>query len=138
MSKISERLDNEGEIPDLQEPEDPDNPDPNKAPFELKEARPLSQALGDYLTVDTRVGEDANPDVVLHYKKSPELTAWITRYRSSHGVAYVLTCWGWDHQMYFEVPKETIVDVIEQTSESPYWTFDIPDDELLENFIEAL
>lgn len=46
--------------------------------------------------------------------------------------------WGWEHQMHFDVPEETVADVIEQASGSPYWTFDIPDDELLERFVEAL
>jgi len=40
--------------------------------------------------------------------------------------------------MHFDVPKETVADVVEQASDSPYWTFDITDDELLENFVEDL
>lgn len=138
MPSLSERLNNEDEIPKLREPNDPDNPSPEFAPFELKEARPLSQALGDYLTEPTWAGEDANPDVVLQHGDNPEVTVWIARFRTSEGFAYILTCWGWDHQMHFEVPKETVADVIEQASGSAYWTFDITNDELLENFVEEL
>lgn len=138
MSSLSERLNNEGEIPELREPEDADNPEPDEAPFELKEARPLSQSLGDFLTEPTWAGEDANPDVVLQHGQNPELTVWIARFGNSGEDAYVLTCWGWEHQMHFDVPKQTVTDVIEQASESPYWTFDIPDDVLLERFVEEL
>lgn len=138
MSSLSDRLNTEDEIPKLREPDDLDNPDPMYAPFELKKARPLSQAIGDYLTEPTWAGEDANPDLVLQHVQNPEVTVWIARYRTSHGFAYVLTCWGWNHQMHFDVPKETVADVIEQASSSHYWTFDITNDELLENLVEEL
>jgi hypothetical protein len=138
MSSLSDRLNTEGETPTLREPDDLDNPNHEYAPFELEAARPLSQALGDYLTEPHWAGEDAEPDVVLQHAQNPELTVWIARYRASEGSAYVLTCWGWDHKMHFDVPKETVADVVEQASDSAYWTFDITDDELLERFVEDL
>jgi len=61
MPKLSERLNNEGEIPDLHEADDHGNPSPGLAPFELEEARPLSRALGEYLTEPTRSRGDGDP-----------------------------------------------------------------------------
>ena len=138
MASLSDRLNTEEEVPQLREPDDLDNPSPDYAPFKLKEARPLSQSLGDHLTEPTWAGEDANPDVVLQHGQNPELTVWIARYRCSDGFAYVLTCWDFERQIHFDVPKQTVADVIEQASGCPYWTLDIPDEELLESFVEEL
>lgn len=136
MPSLSDRLNNEGPSPTLREPDDLDNPSPEFAPFHLEGARPLSQSLGDYLTEPTWAGDDANPDVVLQHSQNGELTVWIARFRNSFGFAYIITCWDWERQFHFEVPEETVGDIIKQAAESHYWSFDITSDELLENFVE--
>ena len=138
MTDLASRLNTEGDVPDLHEPDDLDNPSSDYAPFELDEARPISQRLGEYLTEPTYSRGDGEPVVVLQHSENPELTVWISRYSCSDGFAYVVTCWGWDHQLYFEVPRGTVTDVIEQASGSAYWTLDITNSDLLEEFIDLL
>lgn len=138
MRSLSERLDNEGEIPKLREPRNLNEPSPHEAPFELDDATPLSQSLGDFLTEPAYAGKDANPDLVIQHVRNEELTAWISRYNTNEEPAYVLTCWGWDHRMHFEITKETAINVVEQASKSPIWLFDISDDGLLEELTGGL
>lgn len=137
MSK-TDRLNTEDEFPQLRKPDDLDNPSPEYAPFALEEARPLSQALGDYLTHPGLAGDDANADVVLQHSRNAELTVWIARFSSEKGTAYIMTCWGIHHEMHFDVPKDTVADVIEQAADDICWTLDIVDDDLRERFVDAL
>lgn len=138
MQSLSNRLNTEGDVPSLREPDDLNTPNPAHAPFELESARPLSQTLGDYLTEPSWAGEDANPDIVLQHIRNQELTVWIARFDTATDPAYVLTCWDADIRFHFDVSRETLVSVLEQASASPIWLFKISDNDLLETLVNNL
>jgi len=61
MSSLSDQLNTKGETPTLRELDNLDNPSYEYAPFKLEAARPLSQALGGYLTEPHWAGKMRNP-----------------------------------------------------------------------------
>ena len=136
MDRNFDRLDSSDGIALLREPTDPDSPAPSIAPFELAEARPLSQNLGRALTEMTWIGDGANPDVVLRHATNDELEVWINRL--GHPPAYVLACWDVDHQFFFEVPKEVASDVLAQALNDVWWAITTLDEDLLEELQAVL
>lgn len=138
MTTLSNRLNTDGEIPGLQQPDDPDNPTLEEAPFPLDEARPLSRQIGDMLASGSFHNEGTNPDIAIEHRRNPELFVWIVHFSTSQGETYILSCWGLEHQMYFEVPRETAQDVLRQAIDSHIWRVAMNSEDIIDGAISNL